>query len=126
MITPRVSNRAPSVTAGSAIHITAGESAAPVSAMLAAIITPLIAHPTAAQRCACSRVATSRSAIIEATSAAPSGTRNQKPIHGPDAISASASTGKARRRTDAMRDSMSSRRSRRNWPARSSPRPSMT
>ena len=52
MITPRVSNRAPSVTAGSAIHITAGESAAPVSAMLAAIITPLIAHPTAAQRCA--------------------------------------------------------------------------
>jgi hypothetical protein len=57
--------------------MTAGEPAAPVSAMLTAIITPLMPQPTAAQRCGCSLARMKRSARREATSATASGSRNQ-------------------------------------------------
>ena len=95
---PRHSKREASVTSGSANQAMAGESTAPVSATLMAIISGETAQLAATQRSGRALRARRRSPTEKASSAPARGISHHQPSHGPDASSDRARTPNAARR----------------------------
>jgi len=110
---PRGSKRAPAVATGSASHIRAGLSVAPVIPAQTAMTTGETDQPTVDHSSGWRALRSRRSTSAKAPSVATTGIRTRKPIHGPDARTASARMPNAWWRTRLSRASMSRSRSRR-------------